>query len=271
MPDAFTDLVRITRSHIPAANTSTKMDVPNVRWTALLEAMDANIGDPHTLAASQSSALTLKCGRLLGSNDSHPQKRKPMAQGPKEPTVNPTIAYSYYASLDDVWRRNEMIVDDALAFAVATEIMLSDGIKWRSVDECWRRTNWSSWKQAIQVELDSLTKCKVFGPVAHIPPHMKPIGRKWVFVRKCNEKNKIVQYKTRRVAQGFSQCPGIDYENLFTRYGGDYFSLPYQFGRFRKTGYAADGRSNNVSLWGSWYENLYESSWRTYIDWFKYF
>ena len=72
MPDAFTDLAHITRSHIPAANKPAKMDVPNVRQTALLEAMDANIGDPHTLAASQSSAPTQKYGRPLGSNDSHP-------------------------------------------------------------------------------------------------------------------------------------------------------------------------------------------------------
>ena len=59
-----------------------------------------------------------------------------------------------------------MIVNDALAYAVATEIMLSDDIEPRSIDECRRRTNWSNWKQAIQVELDLLTKCKVFGPVA---------------------------------------------------------------------------------------------------------
>ena len=88
-----------------------------------------------------------------------------MAQALEKPTVNPTITYSlypthqeildygsvleetnpppenceisvYYASLDDVWCRNEMIVDDALAFAVATEIILSNDIKPCSVDEC---------------------------------------------------------------------------------------------------------------------------------------
>ena len=47
----------------------------------------------------------------------------------------------YYASLDDVWHRNEMIVDDALAFAVTTEILLSDDIEPRSVDECRRRAD----------------------------------------------------------------------------------------------------------------------------------
>ena len=77
MPDTFIDLARMTRSHIPAANMPAKMDVPNVRQTSLLEAQGANLGDLHTLVTSQSSALTQKCGRPLGSNDSHPWKRKP--------------------------------------------------------------------------------------------------------------------------------------------------------------------------------------------------
>ncbi|KAM1716481.1 hypothetical protein EV2_024876 [Malus domestica] len=71
----------------------------------------------------------------------------------------------HYTVLDEVWNRNEMIVDDAFSYSVATDIMLSDDIEPRSVDECRRRTDWSNWKQAIQVELDSLTKRKVFGPV----------------------------------------------------------------------------------------------------------
>ncbi|KAM2040461.1 hypothetical protein ACFX16_034392 [Malus domestica] len=173
MPDAFTNIARVTISYIPVANTPAKMDVPNVRRTSLMEARDANLGDPRTLATCQSSAPTQKCGRPLGSNDSHPWKRKSTTQGPEESIVNPTIAYSfyptyeeildygsileetnplpenceisfYYVSLDDVWRINEMIVDDALAFVVVTEIMLSDDIEPRSVDECQRRTDWSN-------------------------------------------------------------------------------------------------------------------------------
>ena len=52
----------------------------------------------------------------------------------------------YYASLDDVWCRNEMIINDALAYSVATEIKLSDDNEPRSIDECRRRTDWSNWK-----------------------------------------------------------------------------------------------------------------------------
>ena len=49
-----------------------------------------------------------------------------------------------------------------------------------------------------------------------IPPNTKPIGHKLVFVRKRNEKNEIVRYKARLVTQGFSQRPGIDYEETYS-------------------------------------------------------
>ncbi|KAM1293806.1 hypothetical protein ACFX2H_013811 [Malus domestica] len=173
MLDAFTDLTRMTRSHIPAVNVPTKMDVPNVRRTSLLEARDTNFGDPRILAASQSFAPTYKHGRPLGSKDSHLRKRKPTTHAPEEPTVNLTVAYLfnltheeilvyrsvleemnpppenseisvYYASLDDVWCTNEKIIDDALVYAVAIVFMLSYDIEPRSVDECQCRTNWSN-------------------------------------------------------------------------------------------------------------------------------
>ena len=38
----------------------------------------------------------------------------------------------------------------------------------------------------------------------------------WVFVRKHNEKNKIVKYEARLVTQDFSQRLGIDYEETYS-------------------------------------------------------
>ncbi|KAM1179896.1 hypothetical protein ACFX2G_019411 [Malus domestica] len=71
MPNAFTNLVCVTRSHIPAANAPANMDVPNR-------------------------------GRPPGSKNSHPWKRKPTTRGPEEPTMNPTIAYSFYPSHKEI-------------------------------------------------------------------------------------------------------------------------------------------------------------------------
>ncbi|KAM0971901.1 hypothetical protein ACFX2A_020103 [Malus domestica] len=54
------------------------------------------------------------------------------------------------------------------------------------------------------------------GSVVPTPPHVKHVGYKWIFVKKRNEKNKIMHYKAHPVAQGFSQCPGIDYKETYS-------------------------------------------------------
>ena len=86
----------------------------------------------------------------------------------------------------------------------------------KSVYECQKRHDWKQWKDAIQAELDSLNKREVFGSIVLTPADVRPVGYKWVFVRKRNEKNEITRYKARLVAQGFSQRPGIDYEETYS-------------------------------------------------------
>jgi len=129
------------------------------------------------------------------------------------PTFEPT---PNNACLCEIWNRNEIIIDDIYVFLVATEIITSDDIEPYSVDEYQRRDDWPKWKETIQAELDSLTKRNVFGPVVPTPPHVKPEEFKWVFIRKRNEKNEIVRYKARLVAQDISQRPEIDYEELYS-------------------------------------------------------
>ena len=45
---------------------------------------------------------------------------------------------------------------------------------------------------------------------------MHPVGHKWVFVRKRNENNEVARHKARLVAQGFTQRPGVDYEETYS-------------------------------------------------------
>ena len=42
------------------------------------------------------------------------------------------------------------------------------------------------------------------------------MGYKWVFVRKRNENNEVVRYKVRLVAQGFTQRPGVDFNETYS-------------------------------------------------------
>ena len=81
----------------------------------------------------------------------------------------------------------------------------------QSVIECRQRNDWPKWQEAIQSELNSLAM-KFFGPIVQTPNGIKPVGYKWIFVRKRNEKNEIQRYKARLVAQEFSQRLDVDYE-----------------------------------------------------------
>ena len=51
-----------------------------------------------------------------------------------------------------------------------------------NVEECQHRNDWQKWKEDMQVELNSLTKHEVFGPIVQTRNDVKPIGYKWLFV-----------------------------------------------------------------------------------------
>jgi hypothetical protein len=70
--------------------------------------------------------------------------------------------------------------------------------------ECMKHSDWSKWKEAIEDELNSLKKRKVFTDVISTPCRIFPVGFKWVFIQKRNENNEVIRYKMRLVAQGFT-------------------------------------------------------------------
>ncbi|KAM2891371.1 hypothetical protein COP2_009678 [Malus domestica] len=77
MPYAFSDLEKVTRSHIPATNTPARINVPRVRqqhawegWTVPEDREASPSTWQGTLMAIQSSAPTMKRDKPLGSKDS---------------------------------------------------------------------------------------------------------------------------------------------------------------------------------------------------------
>ena len=70
------------------------------------------------------------------------------------------------------------------------------------------------WKEAMNDEFESLMKNKTWELVPR-PSDQKVIGCRWVYKIKRGIDGSIGRYKSRLVAQGYSQTEGIDYDEVF--------------------------------------------------------
>ena len=248
--NAFTDTAKVTKFYILAANTPTRINIP-IGKTTIMTANESSMTRLKHGRPLGSKDLISRKWKIKGQQNpsleenSTPKEATPtiskiitpekessieVTQAPKEAIVpeeiqnhedaqvlaNDEISINY-ASIGELWDRTKVVINELFCFAIATKILKeNDDHEPRNVDECRSKNDWSKWKEVIQVELDSLAKRKVFGPVIPKPNDVKPIGYKWVFVRKRNDKNEISRYKACLVEQSFSQRPGIDYDETYS-------------------------------------------------------
>jgi hypothetical protein len=97
-----------------------------------------------------------------------------------------------YTNFGELLDRTTIVVNSCFSTLVAH--LLNDPDP-KLMAECKQRSDWIKWKEAIEVELDSLRKRDVFSNVIHAPPRTNPIGFMWVFIQKRNEKDEVVRYK----------------------------------------------------------------------------
>ena len=84
--------------------------------------------------------------------------------------------------------------------------MMSEALKTPDAD---------AWKAAAEAELESLTENHAWELMA-LPPGKKTVGCRWVFKVKRKEGGSVDRYKCHLVAKGYSQRPGIDYDETFS-------------------------------------------------------
>ncbi|GFU93622.1 copia protein [Trichonephila clavipes] len=81
--------------------------------------------------------------------------------------------------------------------------------------EAENSANWKNWKLAMENELDSLHKHKVW-EIVQKPAKSKLIKTKWVYSLKQDDAGKNIKYKARLVAAGFNQIKNIDYSESYS-------------------------------------------------------
>ncbi|GJS04313.1 putative ribonuclease H-like domain-containing protein [Tanacetum coccineum] len=77
-----------------------------------------------------------------------------------------------------------------------------------------RRMTKNFWIEAIQEELLQFKLQEVW-TLVDLPNGKRPIGTKWVYRNKKDERGIVIKNKARLVAQGYTQEEGIDYDEVF--------------------------------------------------------
>ena len=230
LPDAFTNIRGVSKSHIPTANALERVEIP-------MEGINSSqIPNPRKRGREPDDSIQAQ-RRRPQSRDNREQvlNESPSAlacttisnctRASEQPAIlnmgnqdeldepNEEIAADY-AKSRELYNRKTIVVDINFVSKIA-EIIDEDSEP-KSMAECRERSDWVQWKEAIETKLRSLNKRQVFGPVARMPPKVFLLGYKLVFVQKRNENNMVVRYKARLVAQGFLQRPGIDYDETYS-------------------------------------------------------
>ena len=106
---------------------------------------------------------------------------------------------------------NENRVIEVAMASVDLEIADNDP---KSLAEAMACLDWPDWKVAMDEEIALMTKYKVWEEVDK-PDDTNIIGSRWVFRIKRDANGKVLKYRARLVAQGFTQLHGVDFQETF--------------------------------------------------------
>ena len=84
-----------------------------------------------------------------------------------------------------------------------------------TVKEALSSSESEKWKTAMSSEMTSLRENQVWDLV-ELPKGRRAISSKWIFKKKLDADGNVERYKSRLVARGFTQKPGIDYDETFS-------------------------------------------------------
>jgi hypothetical protein len=189
-----------TDSHQPEPITSTAPSIPQPqprrttrvsRPTWIQSASNKQMQEKLTKKAH---AKAIREARTKRQTPCQPKAASPAA-APDPEEVAPTTSQSEVAELAYL-----------AAYGPDTPLSFYEATKSREADLWW---------QAMREEIEMLKERGTW-IVEELPQGRKAIGCRWTYTLKYGPDGEISRYKARLVAQGFSQIPGIDYDDTFS-------------------------------------------------------
>ena len=102
-------------------------------------------------------------------------------------------------------------IESAMAIQIETGTSDDDP---KTLVQAMARPDWLEWEKAMEEEMALMRKYEVWD-VVDSPEDTNVVGSRWVFRIKQDSSGKILKYRARLVAQGFTQMYGVDFQDTF--------------------------------------------------------
>ena len=103
---------------------------------------------------------------------------------------------------------------DRFSAMLIQQCLLSNAEDPLTLQEALASPEASDWKTAMNLELEMISRLGTWSP-AFLPEVKRVVRTKWVFNRKRDSTGKVVRYRARLCAKGYSQKFGLDYDDVF--------------------------------------------------------
>ncbi|GMF63424.1 unnamed protein product [Phytophthora fragariaefolia] len=163
-------------------------------------------------------------GAIVPYESTHPMTTRSRSR-PIEETTDPEEAGArkkqvVASSTTGTTKRQRMVQgraqadDDQLTIEGGQAMAATEDVP-KTYQEATASADHDGWKKAMKNELSSLVANKTWKLVPS-PSHQRPIGCRWVFALKRNEKGQVIRHKAQLVVKGYSQRQGVDYEETYS-------------------------------------------------------
>ena len=111
--------------------------------------------------------------------------------------------------------RLKVLTGDWWNLAEAASVAAVDTKEPKTIEEALNGVNSKLWSDALSDEFNSLKENQTWDLV-DLPAGKNIVGSRWVLKHKRGAEGEITRCKARLVAQGYSQKPGVDYNEVFS-------------------------------------------------------